>query len=103
MTPARYQHTVTLLANGKVLVAGGVSLPGLSGVLASAELYDPTSGTFSATGPMTTPRWASVATLLQNGKVLVTGGIGDSGTPLGTAELYDPTAAYCTAPASVVP
>lgn len=74
----------TLLANGKVLVAGGYD--GLLGT-ATAELYDPASGTWSGTGSMGTVRQNHTATLLPDGKVLVAGG-----NPGGaTAELYDPT------------
>ena len=68
---AREVHTATLLPNGKVLVAGGVDS---RGPLASAELYDPTSGTWSATGSLATGRFLHTATLLPNGKVLVAGG-----------------------------
>src|SRR5262245_13413865 len=80
---ARVEHTATLLANGKVLVAGGAN----RGLLNSAELYDPASGTWSATGSLTTARFGHTATLLPDGKVLVAGG----GSTLNTAELYDPT------------
>ena len=62
MTTERASPTATLLPSGKVLVAGGTNCGGC--VLASAELYDPVAGTFSATGPMTTPRYAHTATLL---------------------------------------
>ena len=48
---AREHHTTTLLPNGKVLVAGGL---GSSGTLASAELYDPANGTWTATGSLGT-------------------------------------------------
>ena len=102
MTTGRYQGTYfagTLLSNGKVLVAGGAGNP-LFTSLASAELYDPTAATFSATGSMTTPRWGYAAALLPNGKVLVTGGIGDAGTSA-TAELYDPTTGTFTATGSM--
>jgi hypothetical protein len=75
-----------LLANGEVLVAGGDSG---SGVLSSAELYDPATGTWTATGSLGIARRLHTATLLDNGKVLVAGG--DDGTNfLSSAELYDP-------------
>ena len=64
-------HTATLLPNGKVLVAGGY-LEAAS--LASAELYDPATGTWSATGSLATGARNHTATLLPNGKVLVAGG-----------------------------
>jgi hypothetical protein len=73
MTVARYAHTATLLQNGKVLIAGGTGL-------ASVELYDATSQTFTETGNMTIARVGHSATLLANsklpnyGKILVAGG-----------------------------
>jgi N-acetylneuraminic acid mutarotase len=80
----RYGLTATLLANGKVLVAGGYN----TGYLNSAELYDPATGTWSFTGSLNTPRYLHTATLLANGKVLVVGGY--NGGFLNSAELYDP-------------
>jgi WD40 repeat protein len=74
-----------LLPNGKVLIAGGC---GNEGVLASAELYDPNTGGFTATGKMSVARGDFTATLLSNGKVLVAGG--ESGRVLSSAETYDP-------------
>ncbi len=87
MSAVRTGYTATLLGNGKVLVAGGF-VPG-TGPLASAELFDPTTGTFSATGSMGSARSSHTATLLSDGKVLVTGGT-DSNVVFATAELYDP-------------
>ncbi|MCI0392770.1 MAG: hypothetical protein MOB07_28900, partial [Acidobacteria bacterium] len=81
MKTARFNHTATLLANGKVLVAGGYNN--------SAELYDPATGTWSSTGNLNIARGLHTATLLPNGKVLVAGGPNDPVT-LDSAELYDP-------------
>jgi len=90
MHSARAGHTATLLPDGKVLIAGGFR-PGEA--LASAELYDPGSGTFSPTGSMTTARNWHTATLLPNGKVLISGGAGQMTGILASAELYDPAIA----------
>jgi hypothetical protein len=96
MDALREFHTATLLdrgpalTNGKVLVAGGNDKTGKA--LASAELFDPISGTFTAAkGSMGTPRAYHTATLLNDGTVLLTGGVDGSGTPLATAELFNPT------------
>jgi hypothetical protein len=59
-----------------------------SAALASAELYDPQSGSFAPTGGMASPRRGHTATLLDNGLVLVAGGANVA--PLATTELYDP-------------
>ena len=88
MATALFYHTMTLLPNGKVLVAGGTSG---SSPLATAQVYDPVAGTWSATGSMATARNNHTATLLPNGKVLVEGGLGSSSL-LSSAEIYDPTA-----------
>jgi hypothetical protein len=84
MRTARYDHTATLLPNGKVLFAGE---SGDGGDLSSAELYDPTTGTWSPTGAMGTARKNHTATLLAFGQVLVAGGW--TGGMLSSAELYD--------------
>jgi hypothetical protein len=87
MSIVRTGYTATLLSNGKVLVAGGF-VPG-TGPLASAELFDPATGTFSATGSMGIARSSHTASLLKDGRVLVAGGT-DSNVDFATAELYDP-------------
>jgi hypothetical protein len=90
MSTARSAHTATLLPSGKALIAGGDSCL-FTGYyyeacpLNSAEVYDSSSGTFTATGNMSVKRVFHTATLLSNGKVLITGGHDAS------AELYDPT------------
>src|SRR5205823_2832090 len=93
---ARTWHTATLLKTGKVLIAGGGSREyWFGGYSYSAELYDPASGTWNYTGSLRERRGSHTATLLQDGQVLVAGGIYDPGSPpyqayLQTAELYDP-------------
>lgn len=94
-----YGGSATLLQNGLVLVAGGYNCS--AGSISTAQLYDPKTGTWTATGKMATPRWGHSATLLANGKVLVAGGCcgpmqSSSSYPAGyytsltSAELYDP-------------
>jgi hypothetical protein len=89
MQDARYDHTATLLSDGKVLLAGG---EGSAGYLSSAELFDPISGTFVTTGSMGAPRVYHTANLLPNGKVLMAGGWNSEPISYAdcTAELYDP-------------
>jgi hypothetical protein len=86
MTTPRTGHTATLLANKQVLVVGGSS-PGTPLVpLKSAELFDPASDTFAATGSMTLARSFHSAVRLKSGDVLVAGGTGSGLAP--TSELY---------------
>jgi len=106
MTTPRALHTATLLNTGEALVAGGIvgyrfvsRLPfgGFCSPIATAkaDLFDSTTGTFAATGAMTTARYAHTATVLQDGnKVLVAGG---STVSPPTAEIFDPATATFTA------
>ena len=87
MSVAREQQTATLLPDGDVLVAGGLNEGGFSGsggTSSSAELWNPTFGTWTRTGSMNHVRAGHTATLLAGGWVLVTGG----GTS--TSEVYEP-------------
>jgi hypothetical protein len=86
MITPRSRHTATLLADGTVLIVGGDIAGGT--ILRGAELYDPRTATFKATGDMTTPRAEHTATLLPDGRVLIAGGAGR----VPSAELYDPAA-----------
>ena len=100
LSTGRFLHKAVLLPNGKVLFIGGAgSWNGsqASNVLASAELYDPASGNWTATGSLSTPRYFNTATLLPCGKVLVTGGLDNTGSYLASAELYDPATGIWTA------
>src|SRR5207253_3158402 len=72
MSTARDSHTATLLANGKILVAGGLDQSRSS--IATSEIYDPNSGTWTETGALTDSRGDHTATLLPNGQVLAVGG-----------------------------
>ena len=86
MTTLRFQHSATLLMDGRVLLAGGYGSAGEG--LASAEIYDPATGAFSPTGGMTSPRRMHSATLLPDGRVLIVDGY-SSADALGSAELSD--------------
>jgi hypothetical protein len=81
-------HTATLLPDDRILIVGGY---GAGGALASAEFFDPVTGTFSATGNLITARGGHPAILLSTGKVLILGGYGSNTYPnVAPAELYDP-------------
>lgn len=96
---ARYGHTASLLADGRVLVTGGCNESKCLAVppLKSAELYDPKAGSWASAGEMAEARFAHTSTLLPDGRVLVTGGLPKAHEsipppppPLPSAELYDP-------------
>jgi len=91
-TPQTY-GSAALLMNGKVLLAGGNDDPGES---ALAELYDPSTDTFTRTGNLTVPRADDPATRLSDGTALIAGNNGFFGITLASAELYDPTTGIFT-------
>ncbi len=95
----RWVHTATLLPNGKVLIAGGADNNGH--VQATAEIYDPASGTWTATASLATARNGHTATLLPNGKVLVVGGNNENNIYFTSAELYDPASGTWSAAGSL--
>jgi putative Ig domain-containing protein len=91
----RYSHTASLLPSGSVLIAGGVGqVGGNAHGLTNAELYDPKTGTFSSTAPLSVGRYLHVAVPLADGRVLVAGGTldgGNAGAAATSTEIYDPT------------
>ena len=111
LAEARYGHTATLLGDGSVLIVGGAQddFEGLT--TKSAELYDTASGKWAATGALRIDRSSHTATLLDDGKVLVTGGWSEHAPAppsgyyifqsLAEAELYDPESREWTIAASL--
>jgi hypothetical protein len=101
MTTARSYASFSAkpLQNGEVLFTGGENAS--FEALASADLYNPATGTFSPTGSMTTARQEATATLLPNGGVLVAGGFDNTGTYLSSAELYNPATGTFSATSSM--
>lgn len=92
MMNARAKHTASLLRNGKVLVAGGGTggdvIPGFN-TLNTAKIYDPSTGMWTNTSSMSYTRSWHTASVLENGNVLVVGGISESESADDTSELYN--------------
>ncbi len=103
MGSPRSGHTAVRLLDGRVLVVGGYPGDEPDDALTSAELYDPNSGTWSATGSMLRPHGGFPATLLRDGRVLV-GDVDDPGadTPVAGAEVYDPASGTWTVTGKMV-
>ena len=103
MIDGRYNHMAVALADGEVLLAGGIDSSGT--VTASAELYNPTTGRFTATGSMNIRREEFAGALFTSGplagQVLISGGVDNAGNFLASAELYDPSSGKFTPTASM--
>lgn len=91
MTGSRYQFAATRLDSGEVLITGGLTNSNATSGLYTAELYNPSSGKFTAAGDMMDVRSGHTSTLLKNGEVLVVGGIAAAGYSFAGAELYNPS------------
>jgi len=103
MTTPRADQSAAALQDGRVLIAGGTTNANVGGVTSSAEVYDPTAQSFAATGSMTVARQGATATLLNDGRVLLVGGVQNVGfrSELSSAELYDPVAGTFTVTGSM--
>ncbi len=100
MTVARSGHTMTVLANGTVLIAGGKTCTSATScsALSSAEIYNPTAGTFTATSnSMSAVRFGASAVLLNSGSVLIAGGFDGINLPA-AAEIYSSSNSGFTGP-----
>lgn len=93
MTTPRANAAAIRLGDGRVLICGGTATGEVGGVLASAELYDPIAHKFTPIVSMTVPRAGHTITMLNDGHVLITGGVQNVGfrSELASAEIYDPT------------
>jgi hypothetical protein len=97
VTPHR-SHAATMLADGRVLVAGGVTLPGPATTRVS-EIYDPATGLWTRVGDLTAARGQLSATRLPDGRVLAAGG---GLFAINTAERFDPGTGLWTATANLL-
>lgn len=88
MEAPRAAHTASTLADGTVLVAGGMG--SVAEPIAGSVRFDPVTGRFRPTGAMGTRRFSHSATVLGDGRVLLVGGYGEGNSYLASAELYDP-------------
>jgi hypothetical protein len=98
MSAARTDHRAVLLADGRVLVAGGFDDVS---TLASAEIWNPATGTFSLTGSLSVPRQFPAVARLPDGTVLVAGGAGVGFEPLASSEIFDPATGTFSAAGSL--
>lgn len=94
---ARELHSSTMLADGRVLAAGGHD----GGALGVAEVFDPLMESWSVTGALGVARYSHGAALLNDGRVLVAGGY-DGATAMATAEIYDPSTGQWSATMSLL-
>ena len=95
MKNVRLDHAAVLLADGRVLVAGGTDANGTA--LKTAEIYDPKTGHWTMTGTMPTPRAGFTMTVLPDGRVVAAGGYSSNPTDaLAAADLFDPATGLWT-------
>jgi N-acetylneuraminic acid mutarotase len=91
MTTARTFHAATILNDGRVLITGGGPTMSMADVLDTAEIYDPTTRTFTSIPfRMSSPRTLHAAIALNDGRVLIAGGFQNANSILDSADVYDP-------------
>lgn len=88
MSTGRTRHTASVMADGTLLVAGGMDAQGHA--LSSVERYDPVNQTWHTVASMQQPRFDHTATVLEDGRVMVIGGVDEQGQPLDSVEIFDP-------------
>lgn len=89
LSAARAHHSATRLADGKVIIVGGMERNGV--FFDTAEIFNPATNKFTkASGKMSIARVGHTATLLPNGKILIVGGWSGGDAPESSAEIYDP-------------
>lgn len=103
---ARASHTATLLPDGRVVIVGGDHGIRDASFVATAEIYDPATGQFKPAGGLITPRSQHTASLLQDGRVLIVGGVAADperylNMGLTSAEIYDPATGRSVATGSL--
>ena len=110
MTQPRCLHSATRLPDGRVLVSGGVNsiYDTDTATVSGSEIYNPATGTWTATGSLNVSRASAATLLLDDGEVLTAGGYNNTGssnpnTYLTSAELYDPSTQVWTNTASMSP
>ncbi|TAK89907.1 MAG: hypothetical protein EPO06_10875 [Burkholderiaceae bacterium] len=85
---ARAKHTAVRMADGTVLVAGGIVMDGRA--LAAVEIWDPAKQAWRDAPPLKTPRYGHTAALLSDGRVMISGGISQENMPTASVEIFDP-------------
>ncbi len=89
MGTARFGASAVRLQDDRVLIIGGADYNS-GNAIASCEIYDPATKTFSATGALATKRYNAAAHLLADGRVVVIGGSNETDPGLASCEIFDP-------------
>lgn len=100
MSTPRANHSAIRLPDGRVLVAGGSAINGTGHALATAEIFNPSTGNWTPTGRMTIEREHFALAALNDGRILAVGGW-TNGPNTATAEIYDPATGVWTSTGSM--